>query len=518
MNRKDALKHIQDVPEWDVVVIGGGATGMGAAVDAAARGFKTLLLEQDDFAKATSSRSTKLSHGGVRYLEQGNISLVYGALHERGRMIRNAPHLVHPLKFVIPAYRWWELPFYGIGLMVYDLLAGKLTLGRSRILSRAKTIEMLPTVKTEGLRGGVLYTDGQFDDARMVVTLARTLIDLGGTALNYMRVSGLIKEEGKVAGVTAKDVESGTEFKIKARGVLNATGIFSDTMRKSDDPGVKPMLSVSQGTHIVLDRSFLPGDSALMIPKTEDGRVLFAVPWHSHVLVGTTDMPMDQPLLEPRALAEEKEFLLHHTRKYLSKPLEERDILSIFSGLRPLVKHGDTKNTAALSRDHTVEVSPSNLVTITGGKWTTYRHMGEDAVDHLIKAAGLEPRESRTKELHLHGWMEPGPDDHANMYGTDYPELTKLADADPQLKKLLHPRLAYQEVEVVWAVRHDMARTVEDVLARRTRALLLDTRASIEAAPRVAEILAAELGKDAQWQKEEVTRYEQLAKGYIYSD
>jgi glycerol-3-phosphate dehydrogenase len=516
MKREEIIAQLSDGATWDVVVIGGGATGLGAAVDAAARGYRTLLLEQEDYAKATSSRATKLAHGGVRYLEQGNISLVYEALHERGLMIKNAPHIAHALAFVIPVYKWMEKPFYGIGLKVYQTMAGKESLGKTLLLTAEETVEQLPTVQTMGLRGGVLYMDGQFDDARLAVTLLRTFQDLGGVALNYVRVTGFIKDGGKVAGVLAEDAESGAAYEIKARGVLNATGIFSDAMRRSDNPAAHESVAVSQGTHIVLERKFLPGTSALMVPKTEDGRVLFAVPWHNHVIVGTTDLGVEKALLEPRALEEEKEFLLHHVRKYIEKRVEPEDILSIFSGLRPLVKAAPGQSTASLSRDHHIEVSDSNLVTINGGKWTTYRRMGEDAINHLAETVGLAKVETRTKELQLHGWMEPGDDDFANLYGTDYPALQKLRESDPALAEMLHEKLPYSGAEVVWGAREEMARTVEDVLARRTRSLLLNARASIEAAPLTARLLAAELGRDEQWQRDQVSTYTALAQGYLF--
>ena len=524
MNRTDLLRNLEAVPVWDLIIVGGGATGLGAAVEAASRGYKTLLLERDDFAKATSSRSTKLSHGGVRYLQQGNISLVFQALHERGIMIRNAPHLAHPLAFVIPAYRWWEKAFYGIGLTVYEFLAGRLSLGHSRVLSRKKTLEQLPTVKAEGLRGGVLYYDGQFDDARMAVTLARTAADLGATILNYVAVTGLVKEGGQVRGVTARDAETGRDYTLKARVVLNATGIFTDALRRLDDPAAKEILAVSQGTHIVLDKSFLPGTAALMVPKTEDGRVLFAVPWHGHVVVGTTDLHQPTPLAEPRALPEEVEFLLHHTAKYLSRPVGRGDVLSIFSGLRPLVQAGHAENTAKLSRDHTILVSPASLVTITGGKWTSYRHMAEDAVNRAAEVGGLPERPSTTRDLHLRGWEKPeagknGPDvnGYQNVYGADRPALLALAQADAALGAPLHPALPYLKAEVVWAARHEQARTLEDVLARRTRALLLNARASLEAAPEAARLLARELGRDAAWEQAQVAAYRALAEGYLLS-
>ena len=414
MNRTESLAAAAAGHTWDVLVIGGGATGLGVAVESASRGYTTLLLEQSDFAKGTSSRSTKLVHGGVRYLQQGDVSLVLEALHERGLLIQNAPHLVHHLPFVVPVYDWWEGPFYGIGLRLYDALAGKLGLGPSKNLSREETLERIPTVEPDGLRGGVIYYDGQFDDSRLAITLARTLADLGGTPLNYARVTGLLRVDGTgggigtesssgsvsgaIEGVTAIDEESGREMEIRARVVVNATGVFTDEVRRMDEPAAGPMVTASQGVHIVLDRTFLPGDSAIMVPHTSDGRVLFAVPWHGRVVVGTTDTPVPEASLEPRALEEEVEFLLTHAIRYLTRDPVASDVLSVFAGLRPLVGSPDSE-TKAISRDHTLMVSPSGLVTITGGKWTTYRRMGEDTVTQAAVVAGLPERESGTEKL-----------------------------------------------------------------------------------------------------------------------
>jgi glycerol-3-phosphate dehydrogenase len=516
MKRDESLQRLAEPGKiWDVLIVGGGATGLGAAVEAASRGYSTLLLEQADFAKATSSRSTKLVHGGVRYLEQGDVTLVLHALRERGLLAQNAPHLCRSLTFVIPAYHWWDKFFYGIGLKVYDALSGKLSMGHSHVLNREKTLGHLPTVRPEHLRGGILYTDGQFDDSRLATTLALTFADLGGTPLNYMWVKGLLKKDGKVCGAVAEDFESGRTYEIHARTVLNATGIFTDNVRRFDDAQAKEMLSVSQGTHIVLDRSFLPGTTALMIPKTDDGRVLFAIPWHHHVVVGTTDLPTPNISLEPRPMEEEIDFLLRHARHYLAKPVNRKDVLSVFSGLRPLVKAGHGEKTSKLSRDHTVVTSKSNLVTITGGKWTTYRRMGQDAIDHLAETGGLPPKPSRTEHLPLHGHLEHAGDQPDRVYGSDLALIQALAKEDPRLAQLLHKRLPYTAAEVVWAARVEMARSVEDVLARRTRALFLDARAAIESAPETARLLAHELGRDEAWQEKQVAQFTKLAEGYL---
>jgi len=525
LNRRDLLSRLSAEREpWDLLVIGGGATGLGTAVEAAARGYRTLLAEAHDFAKGTSSRSTKLVHGGVRYLAQGNVGLVLEALRERGRLLANAPHLVHNLSFVVPRYDWWEGPFYGVGLKLYDLLAGRLGLGPSRLLSLAETLEHIPTVEPHGLRGGVIYHDGQFDDARLAVTLARTCAALGGVPLNYLRAEALLKEDGLVTGALLRDQETGEAHRVAARAVVNATGVYADAVRRLDDPAARPILAPSQGVHLVLDRRFLPGDSAIMVPHTDDGRVLFAVPWHGRVVLGTTDTPVDTPPSgppeEPRALPEEIDFLLAHAGRYLAVHPGRADVLSVFAGLRPLVRSAATiahgGDTAALSRDHTVVVSPSGLVTVTGGKWTTYRKMGEDTVDQAAHVAGLDERPSRTADLKLHGYEEGGdPEDPWSVYGSDAAALAALAAERPEWGEPLHPRLPYRAVEVIWAARQEMARTVEDVLARRTRALLLDARASLEIAPAVARLLAAELGEGEDWQARQVAAYREAARGYV---
>ncbi len=517
VNREDILARVRAHGRaWDLIIIGGGATGVGIAIDAAARGYDTLLLEQSDFGKGTSSRSTKLIHGGVRYLQQGNIPLVMEALKERGILRSNAPHLIHDLPFVVPNYQWWEAPFYGLGMRVYDALAGKYGFGPSRNLSKEETIERLPTIETEGLRGGVIYYDGQFDDARLLIHMVLTAASQGAALLNYVRVAGIEKSaEGYVTGVLARDIESGLEFSAAARVVINATGVFADAVRRMDDPGARPVIQPSQGVHIVLDRSFLPGDSAIMVPHTDDGRVLFAIPWHERVLIGTTDTPVQSPSLEPRALDEEIDFILHHAVRYLTKDPSRADVLSVFAGLRPLVA-ADEKNTAALSREHTVLVAPSGLVTVAGGKWTTYRKMAEDTVDDAATLAGLEPRPCVTRQINIHGFHthaeEFGPLAH---YGADAPAVQQLLKSDPAHDALLHPRLAIRTGEVVWAVREEMARTVDDVLARRTHALLFDARAAIEAAPRTARIMAGALQRDARWERAQVDTFTEIAARYL---
>lgn len=516
MNRQDTLNELNSFHGyWDFVVIGGGATGLGVALDAASRGYKTLLLDQHDFAKGTSSRSTKLVHGGVRYLQQGNISLVLEALHERGLLIQNAPHLVTHQSFIVPNYDWWEGPFYGVGMKVYDLLAGKLGLSPSKNLSKEETLAQIPTIEPKGLRGGVRYYDGQFDDARLAINLAQSIVDAGGYVINYMKVVALRKNGDMVQGVCAVDQFSGIEHEIAARVVVNATGVFTDSILNMDDKNHKPIVSPSQGVHIVLDKKFLPGKAAIMVPQTDDGRVLFAVPWHDKVIVGTTDTPVENPTLEPKALDEEIEFIMTHAARYLSKDPNKSDVLSVFAGLRPLVKAGDGTKTAELSRDHTLLISESGLVTITGGKWTTYRKMAEDTVDKAALVAGLNVRPCITRDLKIHGWLNHVDlDDPRYHYGSDLFAIKRRIKKEPNLGEKLHDQLEVLKADVVWAVEKEMAQTVEDVLSRRSRSLLLNAKASVEIAADVASIMAGVLGKDEGWIKNQVADYTTLAKDY----
>ncbi len=518
MNRDEMLSVAKGRGEpWDIIIVGGGATGAGVAVDAATRGYSTLLLEQHDFGKGTSSRSTKLVHGGVRYLEQGNVSLVMEALKERGLLRQNAPHLVSELAFVVPSYAWWEGPFYGIGLKVYQVLSGKYGFGPSQLISREETLRRLPNVNPEGLTGGVVYYDGQFDDTRLLINLMATATEQGATLLNYAKVTELHKNSaGIVEGLTWMDVETGETFGARAHVVVNATGAFTDSVRNMAEPDSTPIIAPSQGAHIVLDRSFLPGDTAIMVPHTSDGRVMFAIPWHGHTLVGTTDTPLKQASLEPVALEQEVEFMLETAGLYLAKRPTQADILSVFAGIRPLVKEGDGKNTAALSRDHTIRIDKSGLLSVAGGKWTTYRNMAQDCVDQAGTLGDLPERDCVTKTLNIHRYHTNA--DHFGtiaVYGSDATAIRKLAEAKPALAFPLDGELPYIEAEVVWAAREEMARTVEDVLARRTRALFLNAPAAVRMAPRVAALLAEELSKDEIWQALQVREFSELAGGFL---
>ncbi len=522
MKRESVLKKIRKkVKEWDILVIGGGATGLGCAVDAASRGYQTLLLEQVDFSKGTSSRSTKLVHGGVRYLQQGDVSLVFEALKERGLMFKNAPHLVTNQSFIIPTYDWWGGPFYTVGLKVYDLMAGNLGLGPSKHLSFEEAVEAIPTVEKEGLKGGVIYQDGQFDDSRMAVSLAQTCIDYGGSVLNYCKVTGLIKDGDLITGVIAVDQETGEELKIKSKVVINATGVFADEVIQMDEPGKKDLITPSQGIHLILDKEFLPNKYAIMVPHTSDGRVMFAVPWHNHVVVGTTDTLIESHSLEPVALESEIDFVLETAGQYLVKQPTRKDVLSVFAGLRPLAKPEDEKKaTKEISRGHKILISISGLITIIGGKWTTYRRMAEDTIEKAIMLGGLPERECVTKHLPIHGFrmdLDPCTDPLA-PYGLDKEEVIAIGEEENEWSGLLSEKLQILKSQVAWAVRNEMARTVEDVLARRIRALFLDARESLRMAPEVAQLMAKELKKDENWMNQQIETYKSVAKNYFFED
>jgi glycerol-3-phosphate dehydrogenase len=518
MKRSEMLQKARQRTEtWDLIIVGGGATGVGVAVDAATRGYAVLLLEQHDFGKGTSSRATKLAHGGVRYLEQGNVSLVMEALKERGLLRQNAPHLVHELAHVVPSYSWWEGPFYGIGLKLYQMLSGKYGFGPSQLLSKEETLKRLPGANADGLVGGVVYYDGQFDDTRLLINLVATAAEQGATLVNYAKVVALDKgDDGLVRGVSWQDMETGEKFDARARVVINATGAFTDSVRRLDDPNAKKMIAPSQGAHFILDRSFLPGTDAILVPHTKDGRVMFALPWHEHTLVGTTDTAIPEAMLEPVATDEEVGFMLETAGLYLAKKPTRADILSVWAGVRPLVKMGDGKNTAALSRDHTVHIDQSGLVSIAGGKWTTYRNMAEDTVNQAATLADLPEKACLTKTLNIHGFTPNAAGFGAlSFYGTDAIEIGKLIAKDKSLGEKLDAELPYVAAEVIWAAREEMARSVEDILARRTRALFLNSKAAVRMAPRVAELLAKEFDKDAAWQAAQLEQFYQVAAGFM---
>ncbi|MDQ8748821.1 FAD-dependent oxidoreductase [Elizabethkingia miricola] len=520
MKRKEELKKVSQNQEWDFIIIGGGASGLGSALDATTRGFRTLLLESHDFAKATSSRSTKLVHGGVRYLAQGNIDLVKEALYERGLLAKNAAHLVKNQSFIIPNYNWWGGIYYKIGLSVYDFLAGKLSLGKTRYINKAQTVEKLPTIEQKGLASGVVYQDGQFDDSRLAINLAQTIVEKGGTVINYTKVVGLLKNESnKITGVIAEDQFTKERYEIKAKAVVNATGVFTNEILNMSNPKHGKFVVPSQGIHLVLDKSFLKSNDAIMIPKTSDGRVLFVVPWHERALIGTTDTLVDEPSFEPKALDSEIDFVLRTAQQYLSKKPTKEDVLSVFAGLRPLAAPKDgSKSTKEVSRSHKVIVAETGLVTITGGKWTTYRQMAEDTIDKAIEVHQLKKVPSKTKDLSIHGNIPAKDVDRSNhlyIYGSDIPAIKALQQENPEYAERIHPNNEFTIAEVVWAIRNEMAETIEDVLARRVRLLFLDARAAIDSARKVAEILAQELGWDQEQTENEINRFISLAKEYL---
>jgi len=519
MKRETIIDNLKRQTKWDVIVIGGGATGLGIALDASLRGFSTLLLEQHDFTKGTSSKSTKLVHGGVRYLAQGDVGLVIEALRERGLLLRNAPHLVKNQTFIIPNYAWWRGPFYAIGLTMYDLLAGKLGFGRSYYIGAKEVCRRIPTIRQNGLKSGVVYHDGQFDDSRLAIHLLRSIFEKGGTAVNYMKAVAFDKtSDGRLAGVRVENQETGESFNFQGTAMINATGVFVNDVIRMDLPESPNLIRPSQGIHLVVDREFLPGDDALMIPKTDDGRVLFAVPWHDKVVVGTTDTPIVDASLEPVALEEEVDFILRTAGRYLEKPIRREDVRSVFAGLRPLAapkKVGD-KKTREISRNHKILVSESGLITITGGKWTTYRKMAQDVLDKAMALGKLEQRTCGTENFSIHGFQKNvDRNDPLYVYGNDRKEIERLIAERPELAERLHPRLSALKAEVVWAVRVELARTIEDVLARRLRSLLLDAKAAIDVAPEVARLVADELGKDEAWQQKQVKDFVQLANQYL---
>ena len=509
LDRAALLARLQAARVWDLAVIGGGSVGLGVALDAAVRGLSVVLVESHDFAEGTSSRSTKLVHGGVRYLAQGDIALVREALHERAALLANAPHVAQRLPFVMPAYHWWERGFYGVGLKAYDALAGRQGLGGTEWLSARRALDLLPGARPRGvmgdLRGGVRYWDGQFDDARLALLLARTAAARGALLVNHCAVTGLVHENGKVSGLDVCDGETGAAVRVNARCVVNATGVWVDTVlaldRAPGAPAAPPLVAPSQGVHLVVDRAFLPGNHALLVPKTADGRVLFAVPWLGKTILGTTDTPRPDLAREPTPFAEEVAFILGEAGRYLARAPQRSDVRSVWVGLRPLVKPqasavGETK---AISREHTVLVAPSGLVTVTGGKWTTYRAMAEDVLDRAM-TAGLLPRRAGgvTTRLPLLG-AAPGrplsepPGEH--LYGSEAALLRSLPGANDWLWRDAETRTGGLSVAMVrFAARYEMARGVADVLARRSRLLFLDAAEAARQADAVAAILAEELG------------------------
>ena len=503
MNRSEQLQALANDTIWDIIVIGGGATGLGTALDASLRGYKTLLLESHDFAKGTSSRSTKLVHGGVRYLQQGNIKLVREALRERGYLLKNAPHLTSVQTFIVPVFSWWGKMFYGIGLKVYDLLSGKLSLGNTQILSKKETLAHLPSINSNKLVGGILYFDGQFDDSHLAIELAATAINKGATVINYCKATGFIKTKEKITGVECIDVLSEKKYTLKTKVVVNATGVFTNAIVKMDNALEHDLVSPSQGIHLVIDAKFFPSTDAMMIPKTDDGRVLFAVPWHDKVVLGTTDTPIEEISFEPKPLEEEIEFIIKHINRYCTKLITRSDINSVYVGLRPLVKQKTKVNSALISREHHLTVSPSGLITITGGKWTTYRKMAADAVDNAAFIGKLNKEKCITAHTQIGDELEKKN------------RVQEILKNDALLAEKIHAKYSFTKAQIVYAVKYEMAICIEDILARRIRLLFLDARLAIELAPMVASIMAPYLQKDKSWEAAEIDSFTQLAGQYI---
>jgi glycerol-3-phosphate dehydrogenase len=503
MKRSEQLQALETDTTWDIIVIGGGATGLGTALDASLRGYKTLLLEGHDFAKGTSSRSTKLVHGGVRYLEQGNIKLVREALRERGYLLKNAPHLTSIQTFIVPVFSGWEKMFYGLGLKFYDLLSGKLSLGDTQILSKKETVEHLPTINAEKLAGGILYFDGQFDDSHLAIEIAATAIKKGATVLNYCKATGFIKTNGEITGVECIDVLSEKKYTLKTKVVVNATGVFTNAIVQMDNQLEHDLVSPSQGIHLVIDAKFFPSTDAMMIPKTDDGRVLFAVPWHNKVVLGTTDTPIEEVSYEPKPLEEEIEFIIKHINRYCTSLITRADVNAVYVGLRPLVKQKTKVSSALISREHHLSVSSSGLITITGGKWTTYRKMAADAVDNAAFIGKFKKEKCITAHTPI---------------GDEKEKETRMKEIlknDISLKELVDPNYTFTKAAIVYAVKYEMAICIEDILARRTRLLFLDAKLAITLAPMVASIIAPYLQKDKSWEAAEVESFNQLADQYI---
>ena len=514
MNRSDSLGKLNKVSQWDIIIIGGGASGLGIAVDASKRGYKTLLLEKYDFGKGTSSRSTKLIHGGVRYLQNGDITLVIESLKERGILKRNAPHLVRDLSFVIPSYDWWSSPFYGIGMKIYDMMAGNLGLGRSIMISTKETLKLIPNVSKKGLRGGVIYHDGQFDDSRMAITLALTANSKKTALLNYCSVEKLLKDKDEVIGVEFRDTINSKKYKVKSKVVINATGVFAEEIIRMDQPDIDKMIQPSQGVHIVLEKKFLKSKHAILIPQTSDGRVLFAVPWKDYVVVGTTDTQVKTASIEPKPLKDEIDFILKNASKYMTIKPNRSDIKSVFAGLRPLAATSNKKSTKEVSRSHKINIAPSGLISVLGGKWTTYRKIAEDAINAAISINRLKKKKCKTEKLKLVGYKKTVDwNDPMHVYGSQKKKVQSLGGVDDN--KSLSKKFHLTNNIIEWSILHEMALTLEDVLARRTRCTFLNAKESKRIAPEVARKMAKVLEKDQNWIDEELKNFNKLIKNYI---
>ena len=503
MNRSAQISKLKNSGIWDIVIIGGGATGAGAALDAASRGYKTLLIEQYDFAKGTSSKSTKLVHGGVRYLQQGNIKLVFEALRERGRLLKNAPHLTSTQAFIVPVYSLWQKIFYGVGLKVYDVLAGSLSLGKTKLLNAKQTIKHLPSINPNKLYGGIMYYDGQFDDSNLCIEILATAANNGATIINYCKAIGFIKDNHKITGIEIMDTYTNDVYKINAKAVINATGAFTNEVVEMDDQSQQDFVTPSQGIHFVINKNLFEGSVAMMIPKTDDGRVLFAVPWHGKVIVGTTDTPIEKSNIEPKALEEEIKFVLEHINRYGTQKITRADVNTIFVGLRPLISTKNKGNTSGVSREHALHISLSGLVSIIGGKWTTYRKMAIHAIDNAAFVGKLPKKKCITANLPI------------DLSAQKNNAIHQIIESNPEYGNKIHTDYNYQLAEIIYAIQHQMATNVEDVLSRRIRLLYLDARVAMQVAPTVAKVMAKELNQDENWIQLQIADFNALASKYI---
>ncbi|MCK5824598.1 MAG: glycerol-3-phosphate dehydrogenase/oxidase [Ichthyobacteriaceae bacterium] len=520
MDRESFVQQLNGQTIFDIIIIGGGATGLGVALDAASRGYKTALFEQSDFAKGTSSKSTKLVHGGVRYLGQGDVSMVFEALRERGRLRDNAPHLVSDLEFIIPNYSFFNTLLYSVGLKFYDLLAGRKSFGKSKLLSKDETVRLLPNVKENGLVSGVLYHDGQFDDSRFAVNLAQSATEHGAVMLNYFKVIKFNKENGKIVGVAIEDKETGMTYSVRSKVVINAAGVWVDDVSALDNVNLASIVKPSQGVHLVVDKTFLDSQKAMMIPKTSDGRVLFTIPWKDKVIIGTTDTPIESASLEPEALDSEVDFIIENYNNYSLKKLTKKDVLSVFAGLRPLAAPiDDGGKTKEISRRHKIFKSISGLITVVGGKWTTYRSMAEEIVTESVKDSLIPSASSITKNLRLHGYLkDENSIDPLKFYGSDLQIIEGLERFNEKLTTKLHSKYPYKYSHVVWACRAEYCRGVDDFLSRRIRMTVLDAKVAYKMAPIVAEIIASELNKNDRWVDEQIQEYTEIVKKYIMNE
>ncbi|CAG0882210.1 unnamed protein product [Darwinula stevensoni] len=543
--REELLQKLK-TEEFDVLVVGGGCTGCGVALDAVSRGLKTALVEREDYSSGTSSRSTKLIHGGVRYLQKAILGfdreqykIVQEALHERANLLAIAPHLSFPLPIMLPIYKWWQVPYFYAGIKLYDIVSGSKLLKSSYYLSKKKALELFPVLKKDALVGALVYYDGSHNDSRMNLTIALTAIRLGAVASNYVTVEGVLKamaEDGKeyVSGAKVKDELTGETWEVKAKCVINATGPFCDSLRKMDDPTAKSIVQPSMGIHVVLPNYYSPEQMGLLDPSTTDGRVIFFLPWQRHTIAGTTDSPCSLTY-HPAPTENDIQFILNEIRNYLNADIEVRrgDVLSAWSGIRPLVFNPAKSDTQSIARNHIVHVSDSGLVTIAGGKWTTYRKMAKDTMDVAVKAFALNSKnDSLTDGLLLdgaHSWsptmfirlvqdigMETDVAIHlANTYGDQAFQVAKLSKFTgkrwPIMGRKIHEDFPYIEGEVQYAIR-EYARTVTDIIARRLRFAFLNVQAAEEALPLVADIMAEELKWDEKEKSKQIAEARQFLR------